>query len=271
MRSVTLVWALLMAFSTTSSSQTSLAGLAYSLESDAVSAREPVGLSVTVSNKSDQAIAVDFGREGTQNLTFSVLSPDGSTKTIVPPLRKGLAPRGDFKILPGKSLAKHIVLNEWFDFTAVGQYRIEVRLTSPITDLQGEVVATDPGTQLSLDVLPEDDSQLQKTCARLLAEISSSSSYAQAEGAGKKLAAIADPIAVPYLLRATSLWHLEPITIPTLSKIGDATAVDALIVLLNSKDSDATALSRSSLMDLKGRLTDPSLQDKIRGALEPGS
>ena len=150
MRSVTLVWALLMAFSTTSSSQTSLAGLAYSLESDAVSAREPVGLSVTVSNKSDQAIAVDFGREGTQNLTFSVLSPDGSTKTIVPPLRKGLAPRGDFKILPGKSLAKHIVLNEWFDFTAVGQYRIEVRLTSPITDLQGEVVATDPGTQFRL-------------------------------------------------------------------------------------------------------------------------
>ena len=269
MRCIAFAWALFVLLPATGTSQTRSVELAYSLESSTVSAREPIGLTLTIKNNSDQPIAVDLGLQGEQNFKLTAVGPDGSTKTIVPPLHEGLAPRGDFKVLPGKSLAKHIVLSDWFDFTAAGRYQIEVRLTSPITGLQGEVVAADPGTQLSLDVSPADDSQLQKTCAGLLAEISSSTSYERAESAGKKLAAITDPVAVPYLLQATSFWHLEPITIRALRKIGDTTAVDALIGLLNPRNSDAAALARSALMQLEDRIADPPLRDRVHRALEP--
>jgi len=270
-RRVRLMSFVLTAFCAICASQTTPVELTYSLESKAVSAREPVNLKITIKNGGGQPIAADFGLQGAQNFTFTVVSPDGGTKTIVPPLHEGLALRGDFEVLPGKSVARQILLTDWFDFTTEGQYRIDVRLTSPITNPQGLVVTTDPGAELSLDVLQRDDGRLQEACKRLLVEVASSGSYAKAESAARKLAAINDPIAVPYLLEATSLWHLEPITIRALGQIGDATAVDALIGLLPSGNSDAAALARSTLMQLRRRITDPSLQDKVRRALESKS
>ena len=105
--------------------------------------------------------------------------------------------------------------------------------------------------------------------ADLLNRISSAQSYEQAEKAAKALSTVNDPVAVPYLKHATDMWHLAPITIGGLRRIGDRRAVDALVSLLDFADPDAKALARSALATLEKKTADLGLKEAIRRALQP--
>ena len=125
-----------------------------------------------------------------------------------------------------------------------------------------------PEANLELMVLSRDEKQLQTTCADLLKKITSAPSYTQAEEAARALSAIKDPVVVPYLQQATTSWHLEPITIKALSEIGDTTATEALVSLLESKEHETSALSRVALARIEARTPDASLKERIRSVLE---
>jgi len=245
--------------------------ISYFFASNPESLYEPVVLRFQVYNNLAQAITVDLGQDGTSNFKFFVVRPDGTQEQLRPPVKEGLTPVGIVKVGPGQTYTKEILLSNWLEFDRPGHYQISASLTDPIKDENGRIVPANSEGHINLELVPRDEKQLQTTCANLLKKISSAPSYQQADDAAKALSAIKDPVVVPYLKEATGFWHLEPITIPALDRIGDLTAVEALISLLSSKEHDTNLLARFALEKIENRTADSAIKDRIKLALKPSS
>jgi hypothetical protein len=269
-RVVTLVMVLVEVLCVTNAaSQTQRVQFSYSLASDQVSLHEPIIVTFRVRNNLGEAIRVDLGWQGAQNFSFTLKRPNGKQIELRPPLREGFTPSGNIEVAPGQTYVKQMILSNWFDFDTPGRYQITALLTSPVKGQAQQVVAVDAGSDLVVNIISRDEQRLQRLCAELVGPVASAQSYSEAEKAAKALSAISDPIAVPFLEQVTgSSWHLGSITIAALARIGDSTAIDALISLLRSKEPDAKALARSSLMRIQTKITDEGLKERIRQGLQ---
>ena len=265
----TILYILIVALTTTAArGQAPAFHLAFNLETPRVSLLEPVYVTVTVDNQSEEIIQGNFDR-GTY--AYVITGPDRTVTRAVgfraPAIPQYFNPDGDNGPLPQLLARPHqtatvkLLLNESYAFRAPGTYRIEIQ---PITQFRtayfagrSELVVSNGkpvqpsvrGNSIVVQIDPRDESRLRSTCAKL-AEDSLKSDWAARRQAALTLSYIEDPIAVPFLKRV--LKEGEGTSIPDY-------AVDGLVRI-------ATLESVNALVD--AARTNTSLQSRIRAGLQ---
>jgi hypothetical protein len=244
----------------------------FSPNASEVGVHEPVLIKVSISNNTQQTVRIDLGPDRVGNFRFICERPDGARIVLKQQQREGIHRLGNLSILPSQPYVENILLSEWMDFDAPGQYKIKAELQSSVSAEDGEPYRTQLFRgELSLHVTALDKEDIQKTCGNLFQKILLARSYEDAAAAARALATVKEPEAVPYLVQATALWHLQPITIPALGQTGGRGSIEALISLLTSNDPDSRAIARSTLGRLESQTTDAADKRIIRDALREPS
>ena len=243
--------------------------ISYSLVMPRLTLHQPVIVTFKVSNASSQTIGLDLGQDRKGGFSFTITPPDGVRLKLSMPAREGASRIGRLSIAPGDSYSQNLVLNEWYDFSITGKYKVEGHLTEPIVIGNGQGYQSDPGLYASIEIGPRNELSLSKTCDSLANQIEASDSYAQAIDSAVALSYVNDPIAVAYLRRALSAHKLvEPIVIVGLERIGNAEAVQALADGLRADPSD-TVRFRSALQRIQKQTDDAQIHEAINRILNP--
>jgi hypothetical protein len=221
---------------------------------------------------------LDLGQDRTQNFVFDIRYPNGTTIAAVSkPLRDGASILGTISLDAGEDYAQTLVLNEWFDFSAVGIYEIEVGLAKAIRNDRGLVVPTSV-SRIVLNVLPRNESRLSEVCEDLVRQIETSRSVEDYTAAAGALRHVSDPIAIPFLERALrSGKYVEQQIIGGLERIGGMAAAQALMSVLaaagsgpidpNTRSGTRAILARQALQRIELASTDLALKQMIREAV----
>lgn len=227
--------------------------VSYSLESYAVTMHEPVIVRVDVFNGSSQPVTLRLGRDRRENFQLAIESPDGSVhERPETPVREGAFDPGNVSIAPGQRLRHGLLLSEWMSFPVPGEYKIDVRLLTPIEMSSGARAVSEP-YRATIRVRSRDDSKLRAACERLVRQIESTDSVREANDAARALAYVDDPIVVSYLERALrSGRYVEHPVIDGLVKVGDEDAVRILTAVVRESPAwppsvDTRAGSRATL------------------------
>jgi hypothetical protein len=219
-----------------------------SLEKEVITQHEPTIVDIVFDNPSQESVDLNIGYDS-EEVDLKVLDPDGKVfgKPHSAP-KEGMRFSGAVHIAPGSASVESVVLNDWFHFDKVGTYRIEVNLSFARQFSSG--VTADTHTTLGLTVLPRDEPSLVQACARLLARVQDSPSYARAFTAARALAEVDDPSAVPYLVEAMKRKEFTALMITALAHLKTQSAVEALISASQSSDSETSSLARAALLGL---------------------
>jgi hypothetical protein len=240
--------------------------LAYRLESSKIPSHGPVELVVEVKNQSQQTATLDFGLQSTQSFELSLTKPNGVMVAFTPPLKEGIALQGKVNLAPGKSLARHLMLNEWLNLDPIGSYKLQVTFTGSV-ELGAKPAGIDRTASLDFEITPDNRDELEQQCHELANRILTATTAADVDEAANRLAAIRDPVSVPYWGRVRRYWHLEALASSTLAKIADHSAVSELTKMLNEKDSESSALARSALTKIQKETSDREIENQVREAL----
>lgn len=194
------------------------------LRAPSVTLHEPVIVTLTIENRLAEPVTIDLGADRKANYRFLLTGSKG-TPRAGRPFFKGvdyISIPGRITVQPGQRYVQELLLNEWFDFEEPGVFTLEMRVDSPLRTESGVTlepfVVTTP-----VEILPRDESVLRATLDRLV-KAATSPGAERHEGAFALMAAISDPIAVPYLsevLKDTTM--VDWIIIPKLAYLpGDA-------------------------------------------------
>ncbi|MFZ0707418.1 MAG: hypothetical protein WAM71_17595 [Candidatus Korobacteraceae bacterium] len=237
-----------------------------------MSVHEPVLIKVSISNNTEQTVKIDLGPDRVGSFRFICERPDGTRVTLKRQQREGIYRLGILSIPAGQTYTEDIVLSEWMDFDVPGEYKITAELQSSVSGGDGKSYGIlSFQSKLFLHVAAVDKAHIEKICENLFQKILLARSYEDAAAAARALATIKEPEAVRYLVQATSLWHLQPITIPALAQTGGRNSIEALISLLRANDPDTRAIARSTLGRLESQTTDAADKRIIRDALGESS
>ena len=215
-----------------------------------VSLYEPLILIGTLTNESERPIRIEMGRDYVGAMHLSLLGPDHRQVTAEPGQVTGVGGLflpGQVTLAAGENRSFRWVLNTWFPIDQSGAYQLTVRGPSRASQEGTVVPVTGATAEIHFTVEPRDPARLEQHARSLLHAISSSPDWTDTKQAALELAAIRDPIAVPYLSEAISLnRHVDVICIGGLERIGEP-AVDALRQHAQNPDPGTSAAARVAL------------------------
>ena len=151
----------------------------------------------------------------------------------------------------GQEYFKTLILNEWFDFSQIGDYEIIVQLkTVPKLGDQTLSITIPP---LTLEVAPYDRAKLELACRELTLQIRKRNidkEYLAAGFAIRALGYIRDPVVVPYWNQV--LEYADGVAISSLRKIATLEAVHVLARALHFHDNETRSQARFALQSIGG-------------------
>jgi hypothetical protein len=211
---------------------------------------EPVAITTTVTNGTDDRATIAMGRDYLGRLHLSLLRPDHRQVTAEPGQVSGpggLFFQGDIVLGPGESKALHWVLNRWFEIEQIGNYELTIQ-SNASGNVRGRPVALEGMiARLRFTVTGRDPAKLQQRATSLLHIVNRSPDWSAVKEAAEELASIHDPIAVPYLSEAIGLRkQVDMICIAGLERIG-TDAVAALRQETQNADPGTAAAARAAL------------------------
>jgi hypothetical protein len=232
----------------------------FSLDASRITLHEPVTLTLSIRNPSQQTLAVDLGSNRQGNIEVTAQQPDGSRTSPLRVTRDGFGRIGKVRISAGQTLEQKYLLGDWYEPDRPGKYRIEVRLLG---------LAANPAPRsFDLEVLPMNPARLQEVCRRLADAAIEGRSAVDIELAANALSSVKLPVAVPQLARVMHESVLGgPIAARGLGAIETPEAVDALISGLTEPREDTSAQARAALGEMWKRTHDPVLRSRIERAL----
>jgi hypothetical protein len=244
--------------------------VSYALVKHDLTVGEPVLLRFEVKNGLTERIFVD-GRvnfNGYGGFRVSTTCPDGRTVDAPKPSVHELISGGPTIVGANQSLSAILLLNKWVDFDVPGRYVMRVETVRPLTTESGVRLPYTTEGDVDIDIGPRDPVRLQGIAAGLWKKLANASSFSESISPAEELAHINDPIAVEYLTRALATKaDLAPWMARGLERIGDATAVDALISKLNGSTGDTRDVIKSTLRSIERRTSDMALKQKVSEAL----
>ena len=233
-----------------------------------VTLQQPIFIDVSIYNGLADTISVDFGHNRKCAFDVIVTNSDGSTAQASPLSDWDFGRAGDFAIDASENYRQRLLLNERYLFRAPGNYRVDIKLTTPITDSLGRVVEPRVAPPMTLTVEPRAPAQLEEISHSLAQIAIESTDVEKAMEAGLALSYIIDPIAVPYLTRVLNRSRLAWSEAASgLGRIATDDAVKALVEVLRDPDSLAHEGARSVLHHVMEKTQDPSLKSRIKSAL----
>lgn len=240
------------------------------LASAEVTIGEPVVLSFSVRNESNEPLTIVMGAQGRQYFEFNLTLPDGrrisnSSFTATDVVTFGT---GTITVAPAGDYTKELVMNQWFSFGAIGTYFISSKLTTTVN--QSPYTSAFGPETLRLIVTPRDPLRLERVCQKLTQEISAATNAEEAQQPALKLSYVQDPIAVPYLARALQEPKLiAHLIVPGLQRIGNDAAVGVLLSAFRQETNhDNAELAERALTLLQDRISNPQLRSKVKAALK---
>lgn len=229
---------------------------------------EPVLLILTIENSNSDPVHVDLGRDRKEGLLVNIKPSSGRKVALTWLRRSGFHRGGTFDVGPGEKYSQSYVLNEGYDFNAVGSYEIEVRLAKPLS-VNGQDIQSGEVFRRVIEIGERNESALQKRCEEIFSKADDPSSYERAAGAARALSYVEDPVAVPYLQRLLSPNRLvAPIAISGLERIGTPEAVRALASALHVTENNTSVLAKAALLHIEGGSSDPEVKQEIRRVIK---
>jgi hypothetical protein len=271
------VWAFaLLCFASQAQGQSGLEAN-FAMEFPSFTLSQPVRAQLTIVNRTNAPAKLSLGRDRKENFSFLLTRPDGSKSKLPPlPKREGLYDLGRVTLESGHKFEQKLLLNEWTTFKDEGTYVLEVTLTTPIESESGAVHV--PTFRKVFDVTARDDVKLHQVCEQLAGQIELSRSVREARESASALAAIRDPLAVPYLERAlASKKYVEIIAVDALANIANAGAIQVLKAVANESpqwppDANTTTgyrsmLANEALTRLAETASDEEIKDRLHKAI----
>jgi hypothetical protein len=233
--------------------QSSGSSAGFSLASATTTLHEPVMAQFSVFNPLGEAVSFDLGKDSTSNFVVAVTGPDGKT-TIKQLDSAGLGLDGRTSLGTGESFSTNLLLNQWSDFSTVGDYRIQITLNGSIASPSGEVLASQPSQMLYLHVGPRDAQRLGQIAAGLADAAIHAPTIDERMAAAQTLSYLGDPVAVPQLIRVLNQGtFVEQYAVQGLGRIGTAQSVTALWGALTHPDPDIRSLAVFTLSTMGQR------------------
>jgi hypothetical protein len=190
-----------------------------------VTAQEPVIATLTIFNRTDKGVTIDLGQDATENIAIDVIAPGKRRYRSQIPVRDGFQRAGRISISPGGRYTQRLLLNDWIDFSELGQYELSVQV---IGRSDGASKALQRET-LTIAVLPRDPLKLQSSCSQLAQSIVSTDDVGARLFNAKALASIIDPVAVTCIEEVLAKSSRDDARLlDTLGRIGTPEAIAAL-------------------------------------------
>lgn len=225
---------------------------------------EPVYLRLTVRNLNNKVATLDLGGNFEAGLQINVIDPKGEVVPTPVKQEEGFQAGGEIQIAPGMVYTRNYVVNEWYEFDSPGRYVIGVRLLRPI--LVGEQ-RFDPPLESNQEVLigPKDEAALRKTCESLFATLSVTNDAGVMIDGFKAFRTIHDPIAVPYLIRLSTIPFPSDNAIAALGRFTTPDAIETLLRLAKGSGRNAE-LAKRTVLQMAREVEDPRLLRSASGS-----
>jgi hypothetical protein len=246
--------------------------VSYKTTTPKVTLKEPVIIEFEAKNQTDSPVKLDVGFNRVGNFLVSFDGPGAANGRLLQIGASGLGRSGVIILQSGKTYMQSLLLNRWIEFKFPGTYQIEVRLSESAHNLEGVAVGGTDSFRGTVEVLPEDLSQLHRTCESLSRLVEDATSVENAEMPALSLSYVNDPIAVPYLervLHTPGVGALQGgVAVQGLARIGNDDAIRALISALDMVDNPVTSISAgTALGQIKSQTDDSVRKEMIQDAL----
>jgi hypothetical protein len=187
-------------------------------ESETFSLHEPILAELSLQNRSQMPVQIDFGRNFQGNIRL-VVNGASALPPQLPP-EGGLSFPGEVEIKAGGSYSRLLLFNDWFHFEKPGRYEVRFVLESPPLHIEANATVT---------VGPRDPERLAKSCAKL-AEQARSYEADPATRAAKALSFADDEACLPALAEVVRRsFHGKEGAILGLARLGTPQAIEVLV------------------------------------------
>jgi hypothetical protein len=207
---------------------------------------EPAIMTARLFNTTGYRIMADFGVNDQTEFVFLHATPDGRKVRVKPSLTPASRMRTSRLMLRDTSYTASVVLDQWLDLSQIGHHMLEVEFHGSVQIDGGDPAGLKRTARLAIEVKPRDPARLEKRGAEWLKQISTLSPGSDARTASTALAAMQDPVAIPYLELATTRTR-SPLFIDALASLGSPGAREALERLARSQDPDVRSLAQKAL------------------------
>jgi len=218
-------------------------GVSFSLTSSSASLHEPILLQFEVHNYLTDPVTFDLGLNKNANFEVAVTNP--SNVTVTQRLSSGgFGESGEVSLGAGEVFSRSLLLNQWNDFAAPGDYKVTITLLGTIASESGEVLAYRPSQEFYFHIDPSDPARLAQICSDLADAAIAAPTIAERMDAARTLSYVNDPLAVPALSRVLNQGtFVEQYAVEGLGRIASPEAISALWGAAGHPDPDVRSLS----------------------------
>jgi hypothetical protein len=210
------------------------------LQSSSVTLHEPVVVNLSIHNDLAEEASIDLGYDREGNFEFSIVQPDGST--VRPPhlpRHNGISRIGKVRLRPAETYWQRLLLNKWYPFSIVGNYRVVLTLATAVGKNSGPLAKAEFSQQLTLEVGERDEKRLESVCEGLT-RAAMLTNADTALDAAKSLSYVEDVVAVPYLARLTRQGPFVVVTkyiaLQGLGRVARVQSVETVVSRLSPED-----------------------------------
>jgi hypothetical protein len=185
---------------------------------------EPIFVDFQVTNLGAAPASIDLGGDGKANLRVTTTEPNGLSRPVQ--LRHGgLQGFGTHMVGPHATYTERLILNEWNGFREAGEYAVTIALVPAF----GPKADDPPVADLQVSIGPRNESKLRSVARALADRAIDGYGVGERGAAGLALSYVADPVAVPEMVRVLSSGRAvgSPL-IWALARLGGPSARDAL-------------------------------------------
>jgi hypothetical protein len=243
--------------------------LEFKPDASTVSLGEPVLINLTVRNTGAVPLHLDFGLEGSSNVTFSVMRVgDIGFVEHTYPVREGIQSIGKVALAMGQSYSSQLILDKWSVSLSPGNYIIRPQI-KVMYEFQSSDLSEAVYDDIQLTVTPRSEDRLEKRIT-YFAQKTNSESYAEQEHAGQVLGHFRDKAAIDALsIMLKSDQHmLVRFAADGLSRLEYIDAVKALLKNRNGPHNSSNTYIDYTLSNILEQTKDAITADLIRSTLK---
>ena len=172
-------------------------------------------------------------------------------------ISEGISTPGLIALGPGAVYSGRLVLNEWYGFSKLGTYVIDLELNGTLQTQSGEWKKSAEPFHTTVTVISRDPKRLREVSEQLTERALQANSYVDTADYALALSHLRDPVAVPYLARLLRSGRVEQIAVDGLRRIGNKEAAGVLIATLENKNEETVMFAQRALRRLASETDDP--------------
>ena len=111
--------------------------VSFTPKTSSVTLHEPIFVDLFIHNRLGEEIQFDLGHDRKSNLQFVITRPNGSIVRIPQLSKEDVSRIGKIVLGNRETYGQRLLLNQWYDFTTTGEYKIMGGLPNPVNESGG--------------------------------------------------------------------------------------------------------------------------------------